>query len=873
MAESTSLDWVLARLTEFGITEEDATAVSSIGYVTRVMADYMDQIDYRSIDDKKEKFLTTATKLSSLYKHARKEGIEPDKASSSTLPIYLYVFLDDLAEADLVDSATNKRQLTIATDTVFKLGTAYKFKLDYPINVYQYGTDADTKYYATYDMSINNPVSDITASTISVRKYVKNNKSCLLLSLDIRDYIIETAEIGYIGPSASATFNVAYSDYIQYIECKYKDPDDSTYRNIATAMFFDKAVDSETIFYVIKDNVVAFANKYKSGRFDPINGGRFKFNIYTTKCITFDEYTGNTSLTLSDDADYNLDFDVAGGATGGKTPMTKDELRTHIKKFNSTNNALITASDVETYLNTYTESDSMYSSYKYIDSFNDRIYNIVMRLGTESDMLPTNTVDLKINEDYAKKYSLGRFLTFDTDQEFVGVKDSSGNTFVISKAQFLNDATYASYDKTDYISYALPYQLCYDRKYNLVTTFEKTVNRVIALLYTYVESIAYTYTCTGLTQKYLLDYDDSNEYYELNYTLTPSNSDMYKLIHSTSTSTNGISELNDLGYLKAIAVFHVNGVPIGYMPSSIGEYDETAKVYNMKTFMRMNSPIYFSYLDVTLYNMNHEATDMTLNMNTVSVTLVLYRNNSGYTDNTNQAKYPIFPDYSIVNIFDTIDNGDNDTKLFREISTYIPTQINDKILKTSNVSSTNPYGAMYEIVLDKIPFIAYNYYEANQEDVSSKLNAELTLLAKLYKKVEGTFKLRMNFVNTYGYSNRLMIGLDGRSIGTTHVSMEINLRKVTGSELTDSEIATYINTYFSGIDFKSGKKFHFIKLAKAAMTQYPDIELIELKSVNGFTSDNQYIYMKDYDSVLFIPEIANIDKDSDDNLKVTIINV
>lgn len=83
-----------------------------------------------------------------------------------------------------------------------------------------------------------------------------------------------------------------------------------------------------------------------------------------------------------------------------------------------------------------------------------------------------------------------------------------------------------------------------------------------------------------------------------------------------------------------------------------------------------------------------------------------------------------------------------------EISTYIPTQINDKILKTSNVSSTNPYGAMYEIVLDKIP-IAYNYYEANQEDVSSKLNAELTLLAKLYKKVEGTFKLRMNFVNAY----------------------------------------------------------------------------------------------------------------------------
>ena len=869
MAESTSLDWIVDILDEFGISEDDATTVSSLGYATRVMADYMDQIDYRTIDDKKEKFLSTATKMSSLYKHARKEGIEPDKASSSVLPIYLYVFLEDIDVATVVDASTNKKKLTIATDTVFKLGSSYKFKLDYPINIFSTGT-SDIKYFASYDMTTTNPVSDITVSTIPVRKYVRNGKECILLNINIRDYQIATAELGYVGPSASATFNVSYSDYIQAIECKYKDPE-GEYRNINVAMFFDKAISSETLFYVIKDSVVAFANRYKSGRFDPINGGRFKFNIYTTTCSTFTEYSGDTSMTLSDDADYSLDFSVVGGATGGKTPMSKEELRTYIKNYNSTNGSLISASDVSTYLETYGTEDTVYTSYKYVDSFNDRIYNTVMRLGPAKDMIPTNTTDLRIHEDYCKLFENGRFMTFDTDQEFVGIKDSDSNTFVISKQQFLNDPTYASLDKTSYISYALPYQLCYDRKYNLVTTFEKSIDREVGLLYAYVIEDAYTYICTGLNYKYLLDYDDVNEYFEFNYKLTPSNDDMYTLIHNTTTNINNVSELTDLGYLKAMIVFYIDGNPIGYMPSSITSYSD--EVYNMTSFLRMNSPIYFSNLDITIYNMSHEIVDTTVNLNKLTVKLVLYKNKSGYTDTTGQSKYPIIPDYCIVNVFDTIDNGNDDSKIFKELSSYLPTQINDKTTNLNGATTNNPYGTIQEVVLDKIPFVSYSYYEDNQADVSTAISTELTLLDKINGKIEGAFKSRFNLVNTYGYSNRLMIGLNPRSIGTTHISMEINIRKISGSALTNTEIASYVNSYFSKIDFKNGESFHFSKLAESTKEEYSDIEFMEAKSINGFASDNQYIYMKDYDSILFIPEVANIAKDDDGNFKVTIIDV
>ena len=872
MAEKTGLTWMTDIATEFGITDADYKSISTVGYATRVMADYMDQIDYRSIEDKKEKFLTTATKMSSLYKHARKEGIEPDKASSSTLPIYLFVYLDDIAATSVIDSSTNKKKLVITNDTIFKVGV-HSFRLDYPINVFSYG-NADTKYFATYDTSTKNPVSDITATTIAVRKYVKDNKDCLLLNINIRDYSIQTAELGYIGPSSSATFNVSYTNYIQYIECKYRDPLETTYRTINTAMFFDKSVESETIFYVIQDAYIAFANKYKSGRFDPIAGGRFKFNIYTTTCVTFDEYTGDTSIVLNDDAEYSLDFSITGGATGGATPMDKDTLRTYIKRYNSTNNALISTTDVDTYLESYGNTDTVYASYKYIDSFNDRIYNVVMRLGSATNMLPTNTTDLKINEAYCKLYTNGRFMTFDNDQEFVAVKDSLDNNFIVSKYQFLNDPEYTSYDKTNYISFALPYQFCYDRKYNLITVFEKSVNRTVSLLYTYTEESAYTYICSGLQYKYLLDYDDINEYYELNYVLTPSIDDMISLIHKTTTSTNSVSILNDLGYLKAVVVFHADGVPIGYMPSSISSFNETEGTYNMTTPIRMNSPIYFDSLDVSIYDINtHLVIDTTLSLNKVVPTIVLYKEVSGYLDVTGQTKYPKFSDYSIVNVFDVIDNGTSDTMIFKEMSKYFPTQINDKTVDLNNVTASNPFGVIKEVVLDKLPVVEYNYYENNQEIVQAALSSELSILAVMNKKLEGLFKLRMNLVNTYGYSNRLMVGLDPVSIGKTHVEMVVNVRRTSGSILTDSEIAIFINAYFSEVNFHKGETFHFSKLVESIKSTYSDIEFMELKSVNGITNDNQYIYMKDYDNVLFIPEVANIAKDADGNFKITIITV
>lgn len=858
MAELSSLKSMLDIAKEFGISEDDIPKVSTVGYATRVMSDYLDIISLGILDDKKQKFITTASKMSALYKHAIKNSIEPDKAKGSTVPINLFVYLEDLESAEVVDIDSSKKQLTIS-DVQFKLGVQ-TFRLDYPIIVSTYISNGVKKYYAKYDMSSKNPVSDILSNNIPVRKYVMNNKDCLLLDINIRDYTIFSAELGYIDAISSAAFNVAFKNYVQHIQCMYKDTSSDEYRNIDVRMFFDKAIENETIFYIIKDSVITFNNKYRTGKFIPKAGGRFKFLIYTTLANTFEEFTGDTNILLGDDANYSLDFIVTGGASGGRTPLSKEELRNLIKQKTSTNNCLISGNDVETYLNSIGNDDSVYNAYKYIDNFYDRIYNTVIRLGAGNNIVPTNTCDLQIHEDYCLKYMNGRLLTFNVDQEFIAVKDDLDYIKVISKSQFLNDPAYKDVDKNDVLSYALPFQVCYDRKYNLVTIYEKAVNRVGNLEYTYTRDSADTFASNALNFKYNIDYDEVNEYYELAYNLSPNNEDLLNTIHKTQKDSTGATILIDNEIMKAVIIFVEGTTTKGYMTSSISAYKESDKLYNMKTYLRMNSPVYFDKLDVTMYDVNHEVSEMALDMNKCIPKIVVYLKESGYVDNTDQTVYPKFDDYKIMNVFSVLNKDDKEATglLFKELTSYLPTQINHKETNMQVDTASNPYGIMKSIILDKVPLVRFDYYENNQIYVQNRIDAELAILDDVSPRIEDLFKLRFNFINAYGFSSRLRIGLDGKKLSTSHINMEIRVRKTSTSTLTKDTITEFINNYFSEIAFNSGESFHFSELADAIKAEYADLVFIELVHINNYKTDNQYIYMVDYDNVQFIPEVPNI---------------
>ena len=857
MADTFNYGWIAEVADQLGIKDEDLTAISTLGYAGRILTSYMDKNAAQALYAKKQQFVSTVTSLTKMYQHATDNSIEPDKAKSSILPINIIIYLDELDSAEVIDGTTDKRGITLSDEIMFKVGQ-YKFFLDYPINVYSYIVNGVRKYYAQYDMSMNNPVSDIKNSIIPVKKSFMNGKNAIALSVNVRDTIKLIAEVGYNDASSGSIFEVVYTNYLEHIQAMFKDDVDDEYRSLNTAMFFDKAINGETLFYMIKNDTIAFMNKYTGGNFVPTTGGRFKFIIYVTPITEFTSYTGDElSVGMTDDDDFTIDFTLNSGTITGSKPPTLEELRTIIKNYKKTLNALISEDDVKVFLSTNGNKNTMYNSYKYVDNFSDRIYNIVLRLGGITKIIPTNSVDIYMDEKYSDLYENGRFMVPKIDQKFVLVNDLADptNFRAIAEDHFDVDPLYKGKSKD--ITYAIPFQLCYDREYNFISVFQKVVNEIRELIFTYIDSSSEVFVCNDLVYNFNLDSENALDYY------------VFKFDISTDDSALVDTILNDPEYLNVyIELINGAGNTVCYFKADVLSYNQDTMSYAVEGFLRLLSPVFGSKIKVKTLDMtlkdDTSTVESTIDLNDIYPRISIHVKSDNPTLST---KYLTFPNKKLLNIFDIYRDVDDpdDGMLFKELSTYIPTQINTKYMKSV---PTGTYDTIEGVVLDKIPVIKYGYYYKNQDTIHELIDDELALLDTLQSKVDALFKTRLNFVNSYGKSQLVQIGLKSKPLGTTHIKPDITVGLKEDSTMTKDTIASFINAFFTSVNFKNGDVFYFSNLATAIKNEYSDVVFVQLNSINGETTDIQKIYTKPPDNIKFISEVINLARDDNDDLDI-----
>ena len=144
----------------------------------------------------------------------------------------------------------------------------------------------------------------------------------------------------------------------------------------------------------------------------------------------------------------------------------------------------------------------------------------------------------------------------------------------------------------------------------------------------------------------------------------------------------------------------------------------------------------------------------------------------------------------------------------------------------------------------------------------------------LQYKIEQQFKMRLNFVNTYGYSTRLRIGLEKLPLGTTHLKLNFKVKINKSGSMSIGTLKEFINSYFMNLDFENGVSFHISRLIDEAMDNFADsLIFIEFHGANGFDPLKQYITMVEDSANAFIPEVPNIMRDADNKLMIEIIEV
>jgi hypothetical protein len=151
----------------------------------------------------------------------------------------------------------------------------------------------------------------------------------------------------------------------------------------------------------------------------------------------FEEFSGTKSITTDADTFFDLSFDITGPTVGGKDRMTKEQMRERIIGFSSNYDNLIKESDLKLFYKQNGNSNSKYDVKKYVDDYNDRIYNVCLQLNNNNIIIPTNTVDMKITAAYSFKrpeqetpvgIGLEKFdekhmyLVYDDYQKFINVR-------------------------------------------------------------------------------------------------------------------------------------------------------------------------------------------------------------------------------------------------------------------------------------------------------------------------------------------------------------------------------------------------------------------------------------------------------------------
>ena len=490
-------------------------------------------------------------------------------------------------------------------------------------------------------------------------------------------------------------------------------------------------------------------------------------------------------------------------------------------------------------------------------------------------IIPTNTVDLRVSKDYSiikgqeVHSQKNMFLTYNDAQRFINVivKNDDSSLVIAEEEWKAHPEYYKDIVAGTEIYYALPFQFCYNRKYQVVTAYEKIINTTNITNYTYIsEESETTFAINAL--KFFKKAEVGKSKYNITFDLTPNSKDLYTKIHSTKTNDDGSKSIQDLQTLKVVLFFMKNKIVQGYLPVPISYYSTLDELYKMEVNLELTSAMYDKYIDCKLYNeISGLLEPTTLDVDNTTMRLGVYWYEAGNNPTPVEMEQGLmdFSDYQLMNVFDLND----DVRLFKEVTHLITSQIK-KVECTDSAESDNE--VVIATLVDKIPFIRYDYYMNNQKMVTEEINDELVIMDTIGDKIEQQYKMRLNFVNSYGHSYRLRLGLDKFSLDTTHLKLKFIVKLNPYGTLNAQTLKEFINSYFLANDFNDGVSFHMSRLIDACMDEYPnDLILMEFHGVNGNACIHQYITMVEDAESNFIPEVPNIMRDSEDNLLIEIV--
>lgn len=820
----------------FNVEDVSLNRVGLLGMITDIAGSVIEDQFEATGRFLNESILPLAQLPEFIYAYAASYGVNDIFASPAVMPMFLYV-----KEADIINNMK-------------PVGSHYEFTLDADMKIYVDGEDliysipydirirvtqykGEYSYIATYDTSYNNSLVHLTSPYLKLIRTKYNRDMYLAIRVNVYQYERKKSTDTII---TNNKLNIPYVDKtfenkLCNFEIFYQADSTSEMVQLEKKMDTDAAVTTPFIYYkMLDENTIRFSFANDDRYFVPDYNSILTIHMYETQGSlgNFDWDLSSikaspAGATENEDIAYNrsifLDGTIAGASQGGVDSKSLETIRTLTREAMVTINSYTTDTDLNIHFLNYGAINNTNAIFiKHRDDLAGRIYGCFTLIGNDTDIYPTNTLDIRLGTDEVDNrfdnllqfiIKPGRRLGYDGDS--------------ISDLRFLSDD-----DPEQEIEYMTIALTVISLRANSMRYYMTSVDKSAILGYTYMNEESVFNFIAGNMNIYRNAIQGSNQYH----------------ITLDLTRTDGITEISQNGvmtpYIADPSRIHVllifNTSDGHYIPMTFMSVNEESLVYKFQAYIETTDMI--DNERILLSNLKLRKTGETeaqlVDMVDPDMTVAIFYE---YEDSNIAHAYSDIAEVAGATLCNTYTPEDGEFYL-----AYPLTLMRSHVIFEDAPDSADGYS----FLLKQVPVVGKEFMsvEENAKDVFNKVTDQHQFLMNAIPQITENFTIVIKFYNTYGRSRLFYLPDEETLLNHVNSSIKLNIAFKEGIMPEDylDAIKIFIKEYVEGIndDFTSTgvNEIHMSVLIHDLHEQFDEqIKYIEFVSINGYATNVQTI--------------------------------
>lgn len=799
-----------------------------------------------------------------LLAHAICNNIDNINAVPSTIECIIGIFEDDFEKYATFSKFILDKDIAIYIDSI-------EYHLEYDITIAKNPLPNDTyAYTAQYNITINNPLSDITNPYLNApfTQYYNGRKMVYFYTrlMQVEQSTIHKKIITN-NLIENKTILFKFSNQLAGFMIKATDGDSITY---LTPILDGSGIDDGVSNYCYYDYADAshIRVRFDSSSYLPRLNTEIDVILKTTIGASgvFEYNKTQYPIVQSDTYGYdNLALSVAfgGKSEGGLDRISVRELKKVLPKASISRGSIICQKDLDNHFSMYNTDSNRLITQKRVDNQFERSYYLYLLLkDIYGNVIPTNTFNIKVAKS-----------AFDTNdnRKFVlkpgcYIQLLNGVGTVIKRDDAINGELLdelETNDKTNFI-YTVPFMLIVTGDPLYVSYYLAVIDDVKYLDFTYIN------------MQSSIQFIAVNIRWKRNYLTDPNTYKMLFSISQNLTAGTGIIEIGDDGTvtsdkIKIVVVFYNTDdstTPYRYIYAEVNEVDverytyefiaklETTDIINDDNKIRIND-VYVpgtSTLDYGYFNKDLEAK--------IYICAKLEGSETGYGRYDLDSIVPGLEGYTVSNMY-TVDGG---VSLYVNYSQIIHSQITDIVIEGG-------YSDEDGFALTSCPCVrrSYTNTESSMTNFINEINYKKAYIDNALQILDGNMSLDFKFFNTYGPSKTYTLDRLGlQLIDRINLTASFALKLIsTADKNTKDYIAADVKEYIE--DLNDISSLHIPNLITSITNAYSNlIEYFEFLGFNDYGPGVQHLYHQDDDDATLTPEFLTVHTDANMTADISI---